>query len=135
MTIFMLDTDICSYILKNHPVYLREVFNSHYHNHAVCISTVTYAELMAGAMRSGSIRLQEKIFDFTSLLEVSDWTVSCARQYAIVQTALLNSGMPIGNMDAMIAAAALAIDATLVTNNEKHFSYSSRIISYYTASH
>ena len=76
---------------------------------------------MTGAMRSGSIHFQEKISDFTSLLEVTDWTVSCARQYAIVQTALLNAGMPIGNMDAMIAAAALAIDATLVTNNEKHF--------------
>ena len=121
MSIFMLDTDICSYILKNHPVHLREVFNSHYHKNTVCISAVTYAELMAGAMRSGSIQLQERIADFTNLLEVTDWTVSCARQYAAVQTALLNAGTPIGNMDVMIAAAALAINATLVTNNEKHF--------------
>ena len=117
----MLDTDTCSYILKNHPVHLRKIFNSHYHNNIVCISSVTYAELLTGAMRSGSIRLQERIADFTSLLEVTDWTVSCAKQYAVLQTALLNAGTPIGNMDAMIAAAALAIDATLVTNNEKHF--------------
>ena len=121
MSIFMLDTDICSYILKNHPVHIRKVFNSHYHDNAVCISVVTYAELMTGAMRSGSIHFQEKITDFTGLLEVIDWTVSCARQYAVVQTALLNAGTPIGNMDVMIAAAALAVDATLVTNNEKHF--------------
>ena len=118
---FMLDTDICSYILKNHPIHLREIFNTHYRNNTVCISAVTYAELMAGAMRSGSIHLQEKIAYFTSLLKVTDWTVSCARQYAIVQATLLSAGMPIGNMDIMIAAAALDIDATLVTNNAKHF--------------
>ena len=121
MSIFMLDTDICSYILKNHPVHLREMFNLQHRSNVVCISAVTYAELMAGAMRSSSLHLQEKITNFTSLLAVTDWTVSCARQYAIVQTTLLNSGMPIGNMDVMIAAAALAIDAELVTNNEKHF--------------
>jgi tRNA(fMet)-specific endonuclease VapC len=118
----MLDTDICSYILKNHPSHLLEVFNSHYHNDAICLSAVTYAELMVGAMRRGSVQLQEKIDAFTSLFDVTGWTVSCARQYAIVQTALLNAGIPIGKMDAMIAAAALTIDATLVTNNEKHFS-------------
>ena len=119
--IYMLDTDICSYIIKNRSARLRNIFNAHYRNNAVCISAVTYAELMAGAMRSGSMRLEERISDFTSLLKITDWTFSCARQFAIIQTALLNAGTPIGNMDTMIAAAALDIDATLATNNETHF--------------
>ena len=97
------------------------MFNAHYRNNAVCISAVTYAELMTGAMRIGSIRLQERISDFTSFLKITDWTFSCAQQFAIIQTALLNAGTPIGNMDTMLAAAALDIDATLVTNNVTHF--------------
>ncbi|MDR3075787.1 MAG: type II toxin-antitoxin system VapC family toxin [Synergistaceae bacterium] len=119
--VFMLDTDICSYILKNHPRNLQEIFKTHCRNGSVCLSVITYAELMAGAKLNGSSRLQEKITDFTALLEVADWTPACARHYASVRADMLKSGTPIGNMDMLIAAAALAIDATLVTNNEKHF--------------
>jgi tRNA(fMet)-specific endonuclease VapC len=120
--IFMLDTDICSYILKNHPPKLQETFRALSQTAQVCISVITYAELLAGARQTESKHLQEKIADFTSLLKTIDWTASCARQFAAVRTDLLKSGTPIGNMDMLIAAAALAIKATLVTNNERHFS-------------
>ncbi|MDR3164947.1 MAG: type II toxin-antitoxin system VapC family toxin [Synergistaceae bacterium] len=118
---YMLDTDICSYILREHPVGLKKVFRKYCAEAPVCISAITYAELLAGAAEKGSKHLEEKIAAFTSLLKIIAWTDSCARKYSIIKVGLKKAGTPIGNMDMMIAAAALAAGATLVTNNERHF--------------
>ena len=116
----MLDTDICSYIIKKKPKELEETFLAHQED-IVCVSVITYAELQYGVLNKQSARLKEQVDDFISLLKVVDWTDAAARKYAEIRHLLTKSGNTIGNMDLLIASAALAMDAQLVTNNKKHF--------------
>ena len=118
--LFMLDTDICSYIIRENPKELKDVFIAH-QNDEICISVITYAELMYGALNNPSTKLKLKLEQFVSLVQIINWTESCASQYSKIRQFLTSTGALIGNMDMMIAAAALAIDAELVTNNKKHF--------------
>jgi len=119
-SLFMLDTDICSYIIRENPKELKDVFITHKLD-VICISVITYAELMYGALNNPSKRLKHKLEQFASLVQIIDWTEGCAHQYAKIRQVLTAAGTPIGNMDILIAAAALATDAELVTNNKKHF--------------
>jgi len=118
----MLDTDMCSYIIKEHPIKVLNRFKT-LEMRAICISIVTYAELMYGVERSSSKRVnREVIKDFVKHLDVMTWDVAAADQYAVIRTALEAKGQPIGAMDMMIAAHSKSIGAVLVTNNQKHFS-------------
>jgi tRNA(fMet)-specific endonuclease VapC len=119
-SIFMLDTDICSYIIRENPKELKDAFIAH-QNDLICISIITYAELIYGALNNPSKQLQKKLEQFISLVQIIDWTENSAHQYAKIRQVLTTNGTPIGNIDMMIAAAALASDAELVTNNKKHF--------------
>jgi len=119
-SLFMLDTDICSYIIRDNPKELKDVFIAHQRD-VIYISVITYAELMYGVLNNPSKRLEQKMEQFISLVQIIDWTEGCARRYAKIRQALTAAGTLIGNMDMMIAAAALATDAELVTNNKKHF--------------
>ena len=116
---YMLDTDICSYIIKNKRE-LADVFIKHQHED-ICISVITYAELLYGVKKSGSHRVETEVKRFLPLVKVLDWDEATAKHYVDIKDFLKKNGTPIGNMDMMIAAAAIAVDATLVTNNEKHF--------------
>ena len=118
--VFMLDTDVSSYIIRETPRGLMDVFVAH-KDDLICISVVTYAELLYGLRNRYSERLERKIDNFVFLLVLMDWTDRAARCYAEICHALKKAGTPIGNMDLMIASAAIAADAQLVTNNKKHF--------------
>lgn len=118
--IFMLDTDICSYIIREQPRELVDAFEAH-ENDVICISSITYAELMYGLLNNRSERLERKIGQLVSLVEIMDWSDTAARKYAEIKIFLKKAGTSVGNMDMLIAAAALAVNAQLVTNNKKHF--------------
>jgi tRNA(fMet)-specific endonuclease VapC len=121
--IFMLDTDICSYLIKNRPPELKAVFVGYRQRQdTLCISVMTYAELLYGLENKPSQKLEHDFNAFVDLVKVIEWTRDAAKKYAQIRNDLNNRGEPIGSMDTLIAAAALAVDATLVTNNEKHFS-------------
>ncbi|GHU00778.1 ribonuclease VapC [Alphaproteobacteria bacterium] len=117
----MMDTDVCSYILKGNPPQYRKAFMARRHSARICVSVVTYAELLTGAEYKDSKRLREQIASFMELVEITNWTTECARYFSITTAALFKAGTPIGSMDIQIAASALAEGAALVTNNEKHF--------------
>ena len=116
----MLDTDTCSYILKRKPPSVLARFDA-LETRAVCVSEITRAELLFGAerhpTRSGEIR--QLVGELLSRLDVLPWRA--AEEYARIRTRLERRGEPIGNMDLLIAAHALATDATLITNNRRHF--------------
>ncbi len=112
---------ISSYLIRETPKEWMDVFIAH-KEEGICISSVTYAELSFGLRNRYSERLYKKISQFISLVEIVDWTSSAALQYADIKYHLKKSGTPIGNMDMLIAASAMSIDAALVTNNKKHFS-------------
>lgn len=118
---YMLDTDICSYILKNKPQELAEKFNS-LTKETLCISIITYAELMFGIKKKKlGYKFMQTFKDFISRLEIVPFEVYAAKEYAEIRAYLEATGVPIGNMDILIAASAKAINAVLVTNNLKHF--------------
>ena len=73
-------------------------------------------------MKRNNRRLTQKGNLFSDLIPCIDWTQNTAKVYAGLRTELEAQGTPIGSMDMMIAASALAEDATLVTNNMAHFS-------------
>ena len=117
---YMLDTDVSSYLIRgDHPEVLEQLRK---HLDEVCISCITEAELQYGAMKRNNRRLTQKGNLFSDLIPCIDWTQSTAKVYAGLRTELEAQGTPIGSMDMMIAASALAEDVTLVTNNVAHFS-------------
>ncbi len=100
---------------------LMEKFNNIPINN-LCISVVTYAELQYGVERSSSKRMnQEILIDFISNLTVLPWDMDAAHQYGKIRSSLEENGIPIGNMDLLIAAHALSQKCTLVSNNLREF--------------
>lgn len=122
--LYILDTDICSYLIRKHPVQVLAAMDTTVQQgHEIAISSITYAELMLGAKRSGNpdkhITLINELCE--RLHDIYAWDARAAEQFADLQTFLLNQGTPIGINDTLIAAHVLSLDAKLVTNNVKHF--------------
>ena len=123
--LYMLDTDTCSYIQRQHPIAVLETMQAKSESgHALCISVITYAELRLGAARSNSKHKYDLLIsEFSERLDsIQSWDSRAADHFAELQAMLLRKGTPIGVNDGMIAAHALSIEAVLVTNNQKHFS-------------
>ena len=118
----MLDTDTCSYIIKERPLSVLKRFRK-LTMEQICISVVTYAELLYGVERSSSKRINRPIVDdFVRHLDVLSLGHEAAEQYGKIRANLEAGGTPIGAMDMLIAAHARSVKAVLVTNNRKHFS-------------
>ena len=122
---YLLDTDICSYVLRGREPHLLAVMEEKTRAGAdLSISVVTYAELRLGAERSrDGERYNAAIRAFCERVSgVLDWDRPAADRFASLQARLLGAGRPIGGNDAMIAAHALSLGRVLVTNDERHFS-------------
>ena len=118
---YMLDTDICSYIIKKRDSKTQAIFDS-LDDDEVCISVITEAELLYGLARLPERnKINRLISEFIKNIEVLDWDRDAANEYAKLRVTLEKNGKPNGNMDMMIAAHALSINATLVSNNLRHF--------------
>ncbi len=119
---YMLDTNICIYIIKKRPANLLAKFNSIPPN-TLCISAIAYAELQYGVERSSAKKMNQRILvDFVAHLDVQPWDAEAARQYGKIRTNVEKRGKPIGNMDLLIAAHALSQQCILVSNNLREFS-------------
>ena len=118
---YMLDTNICIYVLKNHSAKLKHKFKV---SRDLCISAVTYAELCFG-IENGDVSLRGKRreqFDaFTRLLLTLPLDDDAGRHYGRIRAHLKSKGSTIGNNDLFIAAHALSSGAVLVSNNEREF--------------
>ena len=115
-----LDTNICSYILRRHPVAMIDRFAG-LDRAQLWLSAIVAAELRFGAVKLGSARFAAAVETWLTGFDVRPWPVDATRQYANIRYALERAGQPIGGMDLMIAAHALAEDAVLVTNNAREF--------------
>ncbi|MBV9777024.1 MAG: PIN domain-containing protein [Acetobacteraceae bacterium] len=117
----MLDTDMCSYIIKRRSPSLAEKLSA-LPPASICISVVTRAELQYGLKRLPTLhRLHDLVRRFLRIVRALAWDEEAADRYAEVRHRLAASGRLIGEMDMMIAAHALAANAVLVTNNIRHF--------------
>jgi tRNA(fMet)-specific endonuclease VapC len=120
VTLLMLDTDVSSYIIKRRPQSLLGRFERHAEE--LCVSVITAAELRFGAAKVGRPALTDLVEAFLERLSILDWTDAVTHHYARLRAALEQAGTPIGNMDLLIAAHAMAEGSVILTNNTKHFS-------------
>jgi len=113
----LLDTNTCSYIIKGNRPHVRErLLKVPMAN--IGISVVTEAELRFGVARlPDAKKLAMAVEEFLLRVEVLPWDSEAARHYARTRAALEREGEPMGNLDMMIAAQALAAGAVLVTSN------------------
>ncbi len=122
--LYFLDTDICSYLIKEKPKDVLVTLESKISaGHSIGISAITYSELRFGAERSVHPKKYHLLIDalIERLHQVLPWDQQAADQFAKINGHLYKKGTPIGNNDAMIAAHAITTEAVLVTNNKKHF--------------
>ena len=118
---YMLDTNICIYIIKKKPekVFrkLQEVVPED-----VCVSAVTYAELVHGVEKSAAIEKNRlALAILLANIEILNFDVHAADCYGKIRADLEKKGTPIGLLDMMIAGHAQSLGCTVVTNNVKEF--------------
>ena len=119
--IYMLDTDICIYIIKRKPLRVLERLES-IRPDQLSMSAITFAELMNGAKKSQRVEANvSRLNALGEILEIRSFDQQAAVAYGDVRSSLEKRGEVIGPHDLLIAAHALSLDRTLVTNNEREF--------------
>jgi tRNA(fMet)-specific endonuclease VapC len=118
---FMLDTNICIYIIKKKPENVFLKFQK-YKPGDICISSITLSELEYGVSKS-SFKERNKfaLSAFLAPLEILPYTDTSATKFGEIRSVLEKKGQIIGAYDLLIAAHALSEDLTLVTNNISEF--------------
>ena len=118
---FMLDTNICIYLINNKPQKVLTRFRNEELGNIV-LSSITLSELKFGAYNSSNIQRNLKaIAKFTAPLEMLPFSESATDIYGNIRALLKNAGKLIGPMDTLIAAHAISASCVLVTNNVKEF--------------
>ncbi len=118
---FILDTNICIYIIKRKPSGVIERFKQAEISR-IGISSITLSELLYGVSKSSKPEQNQiALTQFVAPLEILPYGNEAAQYYGDLRAQLEKQGTPIGSLDMLIAAHALSIDCTLVTNNEKEF--------------
>lgn len=118
---FLLDTNICIYIIKKKPKQVIDMFLT-LPIGSVGISSITLAELQYGIAKSINVeKNREALEKFLTPFEVLDFDQNAANCYGDIRAELERRGTPIGSLDMLIAAHARSLDVILVTNNEKEF--------------
>ena len=119
---YMLDTNIVSYYLRRSSPALEERVNEALKHRTIVISVITRAELRYGQMgMTPEDRRRPLIDGFFLRLPCVEWSVEAADLYGVLKHGLKIQGKPIGDMDTLIAAHALAERLILVTHNTRHF--------------
>ena len=119
---YTLDTNIVIYTIKNRPAVARKAFLRH--EGQMCISSITWGELVSGAERSS--QAERNLADIEGLaarLETVPFGVLAATHFGQLRAELYGAGRPIGPYDMMIAGHARALGLVLVTNNLKEFKW------------
>ena len=119
---YMLDSNICIYIMKNEPEKVANMFKK-LHIGDITVSSIALSELAFGVFKSN--RLENNLFllkEFFEPISILPYDENAAYHYGELRAQLEKNGTPIGSLDTLIAAHALSVNAILVTNNLKEFS-------------
>jgi tRNA(fMet)-specific endonuclease VapC len=120
MLTYMLDTNICIYVMKNYPLDLREKFNALAEQ--LCISSITLGELHYGAEKSARrVDNLTSIEQFVARLEVLAFGAKAAAHYGQVRAELARAGTPCGPHDMQIGGHARSEGLIVVTDNAREF--------------
>ena len=118
---YLLDTNICIYIIKKKPEIVLEKFKT-FPLGSIGISAITLAELQYGIRKSSNPdKNMMALNQFLIPLEIIDFDYRATIEYGIIRAKLEKKGTPIGPLDTLIGAHALGLGLTIVTNNEKEF--------------
>ena len=118
---YLLDTDICIYLIKKHPSEVLDRFRQH-SPQDVAISTITLFELQYGIEKSQyRKRSEDALAKFLLPLNIIEMDASAAMEAAAIRAQLEKKGLPIGPYDLLIAGLAKSLNIVLVTNNTKEF--------------
>jgi tRNA(fMet)-specific endonuclease VapC len=118
---YLLDTNICSYIVARRPPTAYERFSQEPFQ-SIGISTITLSELLFGVEKSPQRERNELAYRlFLAPLTVVDFDAAAAAHYGQIRADLARKGTPIGPLDLLIAAHARSRNLTLVTNNAREF--------------
>lgn len=118
---YILDTNICIYIIKKKPRSVLEKLNQ-VPLGLIGISVITLAELIYGVRKSAFPEKNlEALKQFLIPFELFQFDYNCAIEYGKIRNDLEKKGTPIGALDMLIAAHAKSLSHILVTNNEKEF--------------
>ena len=118
---YMLDTNICIELIRNHNEHVLRRLASRKAGE-IGISAITLSELEYGAEKSSMReRNREALSLFLAAMTIEPYDQECARHYGFIRGALERIGQKIGSLDFLIAAHALALNAVLVTNNVREF--------------
>ncbi len=118
---FMLDTNICIYVIKKKPRKVLERFKAS-HVNDICLSSITLSELEYWvAKNSKPQQNQQALSQFLTPLEILPYDDRAAVHYGEIRFFLEKKGKTIGAMDLLIAAHARSLGLTLITNNTREF--------------
>ncbi len=119
--IYMLDTNICIYILKNKDEeVMQRFYNCEFGD--IGISSIVYSELIYGVEKS--LKRDENLknlLKFLSAIKIYDYDIDASNEYGKIRNELEKHGNVVGPMDMLIAAHAKSKNVILVTNNEREF--------------
>lgn len=116
----MLDTDMAIFTIKRKPVHIKRIFNANIGQ--LCISAVTWGELICGAEKSKQV--QANLLDlegFSARLEILPFDEQASTHFGQVKAELELQGTKIGSYDTMIAGHARSQGLIVVTNNLREF--------------
>lgn len=120
--LYMLDTNICIYLMKRRPISYFEKLESLQQTNTIAISSIVLSELQYGVANSQHQEQSQITLNMLlSKLDVMPYTEQCAFYYGQIRSLLKNTGRMIGGNDLFIASHAMAESATLVTNNSSEF--------------
>lgn len=118
---YMLDTNICIYIIKKKPENVITKFKN-LNQANICISSITYSELLYGVYKSKNVgKNLLALTMFLSNITILPYDENSSIDYGMLRSKLEKEGQPIGPLDILIAAHAKASKSILVTNNIKEF--------------
>lgn len=121
MQLYMLDTNMASYIIKGEPVAVREHLRK-MPMESICISSITQAELLHGVAKKPEAKhLPIAVKEFLLRVEIYPWGSDAAEIYAHLRKICECEGLPLGTMDMLIAAHSVAVKANLVTNDQAFY--------------
>jgi len=119
---YMLDTNICVYIIKKKPIQALQTLKKKDIGE-ICISSITLAELEYGVEKSKQkLKNQLALIEFLTPIEIIEFGDLAAKEFGKIRAGLERKGKIIGPFDLQIAAHALSENLILVTNNLKEFS-------------
>jgi tRNA(fMet)-specific endonuclease VapC len=119
--IYIIDTNIISYMIRNNDQKLVDQLEWLSIKATMAVSSITVAELFYGVQKKQSKKLEIAVHNILLPLEKFSFDESAAVQYGKIRASLEVKGEIIGSNDLLIAAHAISLDATLVTNNEREF--------------